>query len=82
MIKPNDIHVRMPHNEARDALEKKIDAAIKYAALASHWPATLRLRGEPPAVVEEVIGRYRREGWNIERVPDPRDGDFIRIEAP
>lgn len=28
-----------------------------------------------------LIATYEHAGWNVERVPDSRDGDFYRFEA-
>jgi hypothetical protein len=77
MIKPEDVRARMPHTEAVKTLERKLDAAINYAALTSKWPASLALRGEPASAVNETVSMYREVGWTIECV-----GDFITIEAP
>ena len=69
MIKPNDI-------------EKRIDGAIASAAIVGKWPATAGIRGESPAVVDQLLARYRAAGWTIRRITDTREGDYIEVTQP
>jgi hypothetical protein len=82
-LKPSEaFHGQDFAGQVADA-EKWIDQSLK--AQAQHRgesPLTIAVDLRwTPAVVAELLKRYQAAGWQVGRVSDQRDGDYLRFEA-
>lgn len=80
MITPRQFGAMLRADTA--AIETRIDAAIEAAAKFGRVHIDVAIGAWNRDSLELVLGGYRRAGWKADVVPDPRDGDFVRLEVP
>ena len=82
MITPDEAR-KLRDDHALVDTRARFDSALRSAAIQGRWPCTISLLvlGDRRSV-DLVADEYRRAGWNVGVVFDPREGDFVQVEAP
>lgn len=84
MIAAREARTRLETASHADTrFEERVDSAIERACDDNRWPCTVALSlASSHQVAERVAERYRKSGWNVVIVHDPRDGDYMQLERP